>query len=307
MKEKIKKYRFMIPSLLFMIIMSILPLLFGLIYMDKVKNIIFEYFTLLLLIIEMILLIIVVVQIIFSILDVYKKVEFSHNDKLKWYLLLFFLNIFVLPYYELEYKRKDNESRKKTLLYLVIILVLSVTSIFTSIYSTILFNEHVNKQKAIEKQKSEVRNIIVSNDNKFEMTFKLGFKKENVSEYDLYVKDNKRQLVTGAFFYDVNNYEEKDIDSVLLKQLEYIKSTRKDVSIYKDKVTRTYNNKTISTIEVLGKTDNTSDSIYKLSTISFEGNLNNIIYVIQVVSKKDYTKYNNELTEIINSINLKAN
>ena len=49
MKEKIKKYRFMIPSLLFMTIMSILPLLFGLIYMDKVKNIIFEYFTLLLL------------------------------------------------------------------------------------------------------------------------------------------------------------------------------------------------------------------------------------------------------------------
>ena len=93
----------------------------------------------------------------------------------------------------------------------------------------------------------------------------------------------------------------------MLKQLEYIKSTRKDVSIYKDKVTRTYNNKTISTIEVSGKTDNTSDSIYKLSTISFEGNLNNIIYVIQVVSKKDYTKYNNELTEIINSINLKAN
>ena len=73
MKEKIKKYRFMIPSLLFMTIMSILPLLFGLIYMDKVKNIIFEIFTLVLLIIEMILLIIVVVQIIFSILDVYKK------------------------------------------------------------------------------------------------------------------------------------------------------------------------------------------------------------------------------------------
>ena len=307
MKEKIKRYVFIIPSIVIMILMSLLPLMFCLIYTDKLKNLWFQYLVLALIIILIIFFIVGLIQTIYCMIHTYKNNKFSHNDKLKWYLLLFFFNILIMPCYYLKYIKQIKNSRNKIIIYLLVIVVLCIVSVMTSIYSVVLFNDHVNKQKEIEKQREEVTNIIVSNGNKFEGTFKTGFKKENIAEYDLYVKDSKRNLITGAFFYDTINYEEKTLDAVLMKQVEYIKSTRKDVKVYKNKVDRTYNNKTISTIELSGKLDDTSDCIYKLSCITFDGNQNNILYVIQVVVKKDYSKYNNELTEIINSINLKAN
>lgn len=304
MKEKIKSYMFIMPSILVMLLMSILPLMFGMIYVDKVKKG-FEYLTLGLTIVVVFLVVVTLIQTVYCILNVYKNEKFSHNDKLKWYLLLFFLNIIIMPYYYLKHIKEVTNYKKKSIIYFIIVLLFGIVSVGTSIYSTILYNNHIEKQKEIERQKNEIRNIIPSNDNKFEASFKIGFKKSTVSDYDLYVKDSERNIITGMFFYDITNFAEKTNDAVLDKQAEYIKNTRKNVKVYKEKSVRTHNNKTISTIELSGKLDDTSECIYKLSTISFEGNKTNIIYVVQVLIKKDYSKYNDELIEIVDSINLK--
>lgn len=309
MKKNIKDYMFVVPTYLVLILMIVLPTLLSMIYTNKIKSDAFKIFTFVLVIITVMLILASIGEAIYLIFDVYKRKKMDSGEKLIWYLLLFCLNIFIAPYYYLKYVKKKTKNKKNTkkvnLLYPVTIIILCVIGTYTSMYSSVMYNNYIGEKEKQKQAKLDVTTIIPSNDNSFEITFKTGHKKEIVSEYDLYVKNTKKKIVTGAFLYDVSNYEEKTLDAVLNKQVEYIKNSKQDVKDYKETKTRSYNNKTIMSAYLSGKTENTSECIYVLSTISFEGKDNNIIYVIQIVPKQEYKNLKSELIEIVNSINLK--
>lgn len=304
-KKDIKGITFVLPTFLSMFFMCLLPVMYALIHSKKITYIFFEVLTLIFTLLFVIFLLFGFLQAVYCMLDAYKNKRVKKNIKLFWYIILFLLNIFIVPYYYYRFMKKDKKFKKKSMIYILILLLFSIISISTL---NILVNSYETvklEEKKKKEAKEKVRNIYSSNDGRISMTFKLGFKKLDVSEYDLYVRDSKRNLITGVFLYDITNFEEKTPEAVLNKQLEYLKSTRKDINIYKNQSINKIGNKNIYSISVEGKNEDSSDCIYKLSAISFDDNVNNIIYVLQVSINNDYKKYEKELDEIVNSIELR--
>lgn len=308
-KKRIRGVIFTLPTFISMILMCALPILFCMVHTKKINNNIFEIFLLGLVIIFVCAVLLGFLETVYCIIHVRDNKKIHSNTKLYWYIILFVLNIFIVPYYYYRYILKDKNLKNKTIIYTLIVLLFSVLSIYTTNKSINIY-EKVKEDKILKKleekrRKEKIRNTFLAKDNKFEMSFKLGQKKQEVSEYDLYVKDSKKNIVTGAFIYDTSGFQEKTLDAVLNKQIEYIKSSKKNITVYKEKKTRKVDNKTILSTELKGKDDNSSECIYKLSTVSFEGNDKNIIYIIQVVIKNGRKDYIKEIDEIVDSVKLK--
>lgn len=183
-------------------------------------------------------------------------------------------------------------------LFVVVPLVLIILLIFVS-----LISGNKEEEKKIEEQK--IKNVTyLTKDNKISYTFKDTFKKQDVGEYDLYVKDNDRQLIMGVFTYDLNNYEENTAIDVLNKQIDYFLKTRNDMVKIKEIETKNYEDKVISKIEYSGKTTDSSDCIYIFSVTEFKSSPGYIIYSTNVIIKSHYNDYINEINNILESIKL---
>lgn len=306
-KKKQKGYLFLVPTFLCMFLMCILPLLFSLIRIGTIKNFAIKILILILVILFVIILLFTFLEAVFCVLDVYHNTKMKREKKLLWYFLLIFFNIFIVPYYYIENNKKFKNKKYNQFLkyfYIFIVLTFSILSIITT---KILINTHkIVEEKEIKKKKIQesVRNIFSSNDEKIQMSFKLGFERTDVSEYDLYAKNEKKNLVTGVFLYDINGYAEKTPDAILDKQIEYFKNNKKNAVMYKEKEVNNVADKTIHS--VLLKAENEDNNcIYKLSAISFSSNQNFIAYVIQVSLENQYDKYTEELNEILASLKLK--
>lgn len=155
-----------------------------------------------------------------------------------------------------------------------------------------------------EKKDETKTSVFKTKDNRVSLTFNVSFKKEEIGEYDLYAKDEDRQLITGVFTYNLNEYEEKSAKEILNNQIEYFKKTRNDMKIYKDEKIQDYDDKTITRVEYSGKSTDSSDCIYIFSIVEFKSDPNYVVYSNQVLLKSDYEKYSNSLKKIISSIKL---
>ena len=307
-KKKLKGYLFLVPTYVILILLIILPLFYSFIYSKMIDNGIFESITLMLTVLLFIFIVFGIFETFFCMYNLYKNKKINHNTKMFLYILLFFLNIIMVPYYYHNYmdsKKTKKEKKDYFFIYIVLVIVLLTFSIITLTYSIKISNNYKIEEERKEKIKQEVRTVISSKDNTFDMTFRLGFKRSNVSEYELYASDKERNLMTGAFLYETSNYEQKDANAILDKQIEYITQNRKNIKIYKEKNTRQVENKSIITIELKGNLDDSADTIYRLTTLTFNNDNSKVLYVIQTVLFDDYDQYINELDEIIDTINLK--
>lgn len=306
-EKKLKGYLFIVPTYIILILTIILPLFYALSYSKIITNNTFEIINIILTVLYLLFISFIIFETMFCIYDLYNNKKINHNKKMILYILIFILNIFIIPYYYNNYmlKKSKKEKRDNYYVYLVSIIVLLVLSVTSSMYSVRIYNSYKSYQIKKQKELQNVRTQINSNNNAFDLTFKLGFVSDNISEYELYAYDKKRNLMTGAFLYETSNYEERDSDSILNKQVEYLKENKKNIEIYKDKSVRNKDNKSITTIELLGNSDDSASSIYRLSCISFNNDNSKILYIIQTVLLEDYKEYKEELDEIINSANLK--
>lgn len=159
--------------------------------------------------------------------------------------------------------------------------------------------------KITKNTKEELKDIVLkTKDEKVSFIFKESYKKSDTGEYDLYAKDEDRQLITGIFTYNLSEYEENSAKEILNNQIEYFIKTRNDMKIYKKETVTDYKDKIITRIEYSGKTTDSSDCIYIFSTIEFKNNSDYVIYSNQVLLKSDYDKYSKELKNIISSAKL---
>ena len=194
---------------------------------------------------------------------------------------------------------KNNLSKfNMKYLFVIVPLVLIILLICVSF----LTNTKEDKNKEEKKKIKDV--TFTTKDNKVSYTFKEAFKKQEVGEYDLYVKDEKRQLIMGVFTYDLNNYEENTAIDVLNKQVDYFLKTRNDMVKRKEIETKDLTDKVISKLEYSGKTTDSSDCIYIFSVTEFKANPRYVIYATNVILKKHYNDYIKEINNILDSSKL---
>ncbi len=175
---------------------------------------------------------------------------------------------------------------------ILIVLLLIVSSIFGTI-----------KEKKIKKE--EAKEITYkTKDNKVSYTFKETFKTSEVGEYDLYVKDDKRQIIMGVFTYTLSDYEENSAKEILDNQIEYFKKTRNDMKIYKKEEVQDLSDKVITKVEYSGKSTDSSDCIYIFSVTEFKNAQGYVLYSNQVLLKSDYENNSEELYNILKSAKL---
>lgn len=181
---------------------------------------------------------------------------------------------------------------------ILILLLIIVSSIFT-------VNDGGKGAKEIKEKKEIKTNTYTTKDNRVDFTFNKGFKNSEVGEYDLYVKDDKRQLIMGIFTYDLNNYEEKTGKEILDKQVAYFLKTRNDMKVFKSETTKEYADKKITMVEYSGKTTDSADCVYLFSITEFNNAPGYVIYSTNVIIKKHYEEYIKEVKDILKSSKLK--
>ena len=177
---------------------------------------------------------------------------------------------------------------------LILILILIVVSS--------MFTIKEDSEKEVEEIKT---NTYTTKDNKVDFTFNEGFKQSDVGEYDLYVKDDEKQLIMGIFTYDLESYEENTAKEVLDNQTQYYLKTRNDMTLFKKELTKEYEDKKITTVEYSGKSADSSQCVYVFSVIEFNNLPNYVVYSTNVIVKEKYEQYIKEVKDIVKSAKLK--
>lgn len=204
-----------------------------------------------------------------------------------WIVLLYMLNVFIIPYYNLKYICKANNVKIKTFLY-AILLVLSCIVGFLFVKNQLVeISINTTTFKTLDERVS--------------FTTKDSYIKRVVGEYDLYFSDEYRQINTGVFTYDLDIYDTNP-NKVLSEQENYIIKTRDNVK-YIDGTSKTYNDKKITT-HVYSGVSNDTECIYRFSTIEFNNDSNYFVYVIQITLASQYNNQKEELIEILESAEL---
>lgn len=182
--------------------------------------------------------------------------------------------------------------------------IIPVIIIFTLIIVSSVFTVKEDKKPKEEKIKDV---IFTTKDNRvdFKSTTKYNFKNNEVSDYDLYLKDDKNQLTTAVFAYDLSTLEENTGRDILNNQILYFLKTRDDMKVFKEEHVKKLEDKTVTTVEYSGKSENSSECIYRFSSVEFTGDLNYVLYITQVIIKDDYEKHIKEMKDIIETAKLK--
>ena len=169
---------------------------------------------------------------------------------------------------------------------LIIIFVLSVTD--TS-----------KKQEEVKMNDASY----TTTDGRVTVTAKEDFKQKNVSNYDLYLTKNDKQVI-GFFTYALNEYEENSSKEILDKQIEYFASTRKDLKLFKKENAIDMDDKTITKVEYIGTNTDSTECIYVFAVVDFKADTNYVLYSNSVILHKDYEKNISEMIDILKNVKL---
>ena len=126
----------------------------------------------------------------------------------------------------------------------------------------------------------ELKNVtFTTSDNRVTITAKEDFKKRDVSNYDLYLTKND-------------------------KQIEYFTSTRKDFKLFKKEKIIDLDDKKITKVEYSGTNTDSSDCVYIFAVIDFKSDPNYVVYSNEVILHKDYESNISEMLDILKNAKL---
>lgn len=304
---KLKRTHLFLSSIVTLLFIALYPLAKILLQIKNIQNLYLSFGVIFYLLFMIILCILDFAIVLYFVKYIVKS---DIKKKPLWVILIILFNIFIIPYFYMKYVEKEEHIVFNTLLYIIPIVFYLV--IFG--YGLYVFNDLNNKKIEKEKIIESTRNVYTTKDNKAKFTFKYGYKQKDVGEYDLYVINEDKSIVFSAFTYDVIDYEQKTVEEYLNKGIEDVKAGKKSFTKYtKQEVIKT-GDYVITTISYEGKAEikkknktTTSDCIYKLSTITLEGEPDYIIFVIEVVTKANYDTYKDELTEMLKTVSRNIN
>lgn len=276
MKKLFKLYWPMIITFLFLIIYGLLfgTLIFGEIIFEN------DVFGVILIVVTLLLVIGIYGEMIYCFI---KAVD---NKKLKrkvwWCVGLYFLHIFIIPYFYLKHICYEKKVRGRMFIF-------AAVAIFMFMVGFLIpsaFNE------------TSMKPLVINYSDKVSFTFPSSYKKDVVGEYDFYAKDKKRGINFGGFVYDEDDTE---IASQVLIQRDYwMKSTRGPVTVM-DKYYKEYDDSIVQGNVYIGYSDDGVRNIYYVFTIEFK-NTDTFINVIAVNLYEDYLDYKDEFFKIFDDM-----
>lgn len=297
---KKSKLLFICPTLLLFVLITLYPLFKIMIDVKKIENVYFSLGAILLLLLFILLCIVLFVEEIYLIYYLYTKTDLKIHQKLIWTFILLVFNVLAIPLYYMKFVSKESKCFVKTLIYIMPIIVLSIVFMFG--YKS--YTDDINKIKAERKRIEAERNVYKTKDNVVSFTFKHGYKQEQVGEYDLYVKNSQKKVLLTAFTYDTTLYEQTTPDQYIGKAISDISKDKVKFDVYKQKEVKEMDDKTITSVEYIGNTKESSDCIYKITIITFKNKPDYLVYAVGVVTKVNYKLYNKEINEIIETSKL---
>ena len=287
---------FLVPSIMIMLLLSLFPVFKILVNIKKIENAYLSIGSIIYLFLFIVFSLTIIVEIIFLLNYLYKS-DLSIVKKIIWTILLVFLNIFAIPFFYIKYISKTEKLFVSTIIYLIpILLFVGVFIVGINVY-----NNELEKQKIERKKIEDEINVYSTKDGIVSFSFKHGYKIQEVGEYDLYVKNDEKNIVFSSFTYNTDKYEQKTQEDYINKAVTDIGNGKEKFDKVKEIETISDDIKTIKTVEYEGKTENSSLCIYKISAISYKSKPNFIVTVIEVVTKTNYEKYVREMTEILKS------
>ncbi len=304
---KINKNFLFLSSIISMLLAALYPLTKILLQIKEIQNLYLSFGVIFYLLIMIIMMIIDIVLVIYFVKYIIKN---NINNKILWIILIIIFNIFIIPYFYMKYIEKEDKILFNSLLYIVPLFIYIISFGYGLYVYNDLYSQKIKEQKIIE----ETRKYYNTKDNKTTFTFKYGYEKKDVGEYDLYVINRDKGIVFSAFTYNIIDYEQRTPNEYLIKGIEDIKAGKKNFLEFSKKKEIKGDNYLITTVSYEGeaevKTKNkvsTSDCIYKLSTITFDSDPNYLIFVIEVVTKASYNDYKDELFDILKSVSVNFN
>lgn len=297
---KNRKSLFMFPSIFMFLLLSIYPLIKILLDYKEIKNVYLSLGTIFVLLLLVLLLIIIFVEEIYLINYLWTKVKIGIGPKLLWTLLLLMFNIMIMPYFYMRFTTNESKIIKKSLIYLIPIVLFFGIFVYGYNKYTVKMNEKIIHQKKIDSERNEYK----TKDGLVTFTFRHGFKKQDVGEYDLYVFNKSKNIIFSAYTYETFQYEQKTADDFISKGILDIGDSKEKFELFSDKKIIEKDDKIITTIEYAGKTKESSDCIYKISAITFKNKEEYIVYVVQIVTKNNYKLYDKEMLEILENAKL---
>ena len=190
--------------------------------------------------------------------------------------------------------------KKKILkwLFIIIPVLLLITFVF---YMNIILTNNKEKITSITKKEFQTK------DQRVTFSASEEFISQEQGEYDLYLtrkEKGKNRQALGVFTYYLNEYEENSSKQILDKQINYFLENKKNMKIFKKEYTTTLDDKTITTVEYSGNADTSTDCIYIFSVIDFSADTNYVVYVNEIILKKDYEKVISQMKDILKSAKL---
>ena len=289
---------FILPSILYLLLISIYPIFKILIDVKKIENTYLSIGCVVYLLLYIIMFLSIITELIYLLKALYKS-EKSIIFKIIWTFLLVIFNVFTIPYFYIKYVLND----KKAFISLIYVIPL-LMSIGIFFYGSHVYNEALEKINIERKKIEDERNIYSTKDNMFSVTFRHGYTLNDVGEYDMYVINREKNIVFTAFSYNIDRYEQKSADDFINKGINDVQKGKEKFDIYKDKEVIDLEDKTITTISYLGKTKESSLCLYKISAVVLKSKPNYLLYVVEVTTEKNYKRYENEINEILEGIKL---
>ena len=294
---KKNKVLFMLPSIMIFLFIALYPIFKIMVDVKGIQSVYFSLGTIIGLLIFILLCIVVFIEEIYLIYYLFMKTNFTIMKKIIWTILLITLNILIIPYFYMKYISKESNIVLKSVLYLAPIILFLCVFFFG-------YNSYVDKITKINEERKRIeeeRNIYNTKDNVVAFTFRHGYKKLEVGEYDLYVKNTEKNVIFTAYTYDTTLYEQTTPDQFIDKGISDISKDKEKFDVFKQKETIDKEDKVITTVEYKGKTKESSMCIYKISVISFKNKPDYLVYTVSVITEKNYDLYIKEINEILNN------
>ena len=304
---ELKKTHLFLSSIVTMLFVALYPLAK---ILFKIKNVTEWYFGFCAIFYFLLMIIMFILDLAIVVYFIRYIVRSNIKKKPLWIILIILFNIFIIPYFYMKYVEKEGHIVFNVLLYIIpIVFYLAIFG-----YGMFVFTDLNAKKIERERIIENTRNTYVTKDNKAKFTFRYGYEQKEVGEYDLYVINEADKVVFSAFTYNIIDYEQKTAEEYLNIGIEDVKAGKKSFTEFTKKEEISSGVYTINTVSYEGKKKKknkkktiTSDCIYKLSTITLNGEPDYIIFVMQVVTKANYEKYKDQLTETLKSVSRNIN
>ena len=297
-----------LSSIVSLLLMALYPVAKILLQIKKMQNLYLSFGVIFYLLIMILVIIFDIVLVIYYIRYVVKS-DIKH--KVLWVILILLFNIFIIPYFYMKHISKEKHLAFNTWLYIIPILLY----LFIFGYGTYVYNDLYKQKLEEEKIIAETKNYYTTKDTKTTFTFGYGYTKEEVNDdYDLYVINRDKSISLSVFTYNTIDYEQKTVDEYLNKTIENIKVDKKNFLEYSKKKEIKGEGYLITTIEYEGEAEvksknkvTTAHCVYKVSVITFDGDSNYLITVVEKVPIAYYDQYKTELVDILKSVSVNFN